>query len=52
MRVLPLSVEDLQDMYEVLTAIELAAIERLAGQRLSRRTFAPLRKPSMRWMSP
>lgn len=30
MRVVPLSVEDLHDMYEVLTALELTAIERLA----------------------
>jgi DNA-binding GntR family transcriptional regulator len=30
MRVVPLSIEDLQDMYEVLTALELTAIERLA----------------------
>ncbi|MGH8638532.1 MAG: GntR family transcriptional regulator, partial [Burkholderiales bacterium] len=30
MRVVPLSVNDLRDMYEVLTALELTAIERLA----------------------
>jgi DNA-binding GntR family transcriptional regulator len=30
MRVIPLSLEDLVDMYEVLTALELAAIDRLA----------------------
>jgi DNA-binding GntR family transcriptional regulator len=30
MRVVPLSVDDLRDMYEVLTALELTAIERLA----------------------
>src|SRR5262245_21979408 len=30
MRVVPLSLEDLHDMYEVLTALELTAIERLA----------------------
>jgi len=30
MRVVPLSVSDLYDMYEVLTALELTAIERLA----------------------
>ena len=30
MRVVPLSVQDLRDMYEVLTSLELTAIERLA----------------------
>jgi len=30
MRVVPLSLQGLRDMYEVLTALELAAIERLA----------------------
>ena len=30
MRVVPLSLDDLRDMYEVLTALELTAIERLA----------------------
>jgi DNA-binding GntR family transcriptional regulator len=33
MRVVPLSVNDLRDMYEVLTALELTAIERLARAR-------------------
>jgi DNA-binding GntR family transcriptional regulator len=33
MRVVPLSVDDLRDMYEVLTALELTAIERLARSR-------------------
>jgi DNA-binding GntR family transcriptional regulator len=34
MRVVPLSVRDLNDMYEVLTALELTAIERLARAHL------------------
>jgi DNA-binding GntR family transcriptional regulator len=33
MRVVPLSVDDLNDMYEVLTALELTAVERLARSR-------------------
>lgn len=36
MRVVPLSVDDLRDMYEVLTALELTAIERLARARPER----------------
>jgi DNA-binding GntR family transcriptional regulator len=33
MRVVPLSLQGLRDMYEVLTALELAAVERLARER-------------------
>jgi DNA-binding GntR family transcriptional regulator len=36
MRVVPLSVQDLRDVYEVLTALELTAIERLARSDLDR----------------
>src|SRR5262249_25935255 len=35
MRVVPLSLEDLRDMYEVLTALELAAIQRLSRSQFS-----------------
>ena len=39
MRVVPLSVTDLRDMYEVLTALELTAVERLARSRSAARDF-------------
>jgi DNA-binding GntR family transcriptional regulator len=42
MRVLPLSLQGLRDMYEVLTALELTAIERLARSRPDGRTLQPL----------
>jgi DNA-binding GntR family transcriptional regulator len=42
MRVVPLSLADLRDTYEVLTALELTAIERLARSKPDRRTLAPL----------
>ena len=42
MRVVPLSLEDLRDMYEVLTALELTAIERLIQSKPDRRRLAPL----------
>ena len=42
MRVVPLSLEDLRDTYEVLTALELTAIERLVRSNPDRRTLAPL----------
>lgn len=42
MRVLPLSLRALSDMYEVLTALELTAIERLSRSRPAGRTLAPL----------
>lgn len=42
MRVVPLSLEDLRDTYEVLTALELAAIERLVRSGPDRRMLAPL----------
>ena len=43
MRVVPLSLEDLRDMYEVLTALEMTAIERLVRARPDSRTLEPLR---------
>ena len=42
MRVVPLSLEDLRDTYEILTALELTAIERLVRSNPERRAFAPL----------
>jgi DNA-binding GntR family transcriptional regulator len=42
MRVVPLSVRDLYDMYEVLTALELTAIERLARARLDDTALRPI----------
>jgi DNA-binding GntR family transcriptional regulator len=42
MRVVPLSLQGLRDMYEVLTALELAAIERLARSHPDGRVLAPL----------
>lgn len=42
MRVVPLSLEDLRDMYEVLTALELAAIERLSRSRPNKQAIAEL----------
>lgn len=42
MRVVPLSLDDLGDVYEVLTALELAAIERLVRAKPDRRSLAPL----------
>lgn len=42
MRVVPLSLQGLRDMYEVLTALELAAIERLARDHPGARVLAPL----------
>lgn len=42
MRVVPLSLQGLRDMYEVLTALELAAIERLARAHPDGRVLAPL----------
>lgn len=42
MRVVPLSLQGLRDMYEVLTALELLAIERLARSRPSGAALAPL----------
>lgn len=44
MRVVPLSVQDLRDVYEVLTALELTAIERLARSDLDRKAIAALEK--------
>lgn len=42
MRVVPLSLEDLRDTYEVLTALELTAIERLVRSNPDKRALAPL----------
>lgn len=42
MRVVPLSLNDLRDVYEVLTALELTAIERLARSGLDDRAVAAL----------
>jgi DNA-binding GntR family transcriptional regulator len=42
MRVVPLSLQSLRDMYEVLTALELAAVERLARERPGDDVLAPL----------
>jgi DNA-binding GntR family transcriptional regulator len=44
MRVVPLSVQDLRDVYEVLTALELTAIERLARSELDPDALATLEK--------
>ena len=44
MRVVPLSLEDLRDTYEVLTALELTAIERLVRANPDRRALAPLER--------
>jgi DNA-binding GntR family transcriptional regulator len=44
MRVVPLSVRDLRDMYEVLTALELTAIERLARSRLDAAALQPIQQ--------
>ena len=42
MRVVPLEVSDLRDMYEVLTALEMTAIERLARSKPAASVFAPI----------
>jgi DNA-binding GntR family transcriptional regulator len=42
MRVVPLSLQSLRDMYEVLTALELAAVERLAREHPDDHALAPL----------
>ena len=42
MRVIPLSVSDLYDMYEVLTALELTAIERLARSEPTEQSLASI----------
>ncbi|MEO8074996.1 MAG: GntR family transcriptional regulator [Acidobacteriota bacterium] len=44
MRVVPLSVQDLRDVYEVLTALELTAIERLARAELDPEAMAAIEK--------
>ena len=41
MRVVPLSVQDLREVYEVLTALELTAIERLARSELTPESPGP-----------
>ncbi len=42
MRVVPLSPEDMREIYEVLTALEVAAVEIAAGRPLSEEDLAPL----------
>lgn len=44
MRVVPLSIPDLREMYDVLLALELAAIETLARQRPTVETLAPVQQ--------
>ncbi len=44
MRVVPLSVHDLREMYEVLTSLELTAIERLARSELADDAVATIEK--------
>jgi len=44
MRVVPLSLEDLRDTYEVLTALEVAAIERLARSGADRHALGALER--------
>lgn len=41
-RVLPLSVEDMKEIYQVITGIEIVAVSLLAGARPSRRMLEPL----------
>lgn len=44
MRVVPLSMQDLREVYEVLTSLELTAIERLARSALDDETVATIEK--------
>jgi DNA-binding GntR family transcriptional regulator len=44
MRVVPLSVQNLQDVYEVLTALELTAIERLSKAGLTKEELATINR--------
>lgn len=41
-RVLPLSVEDMKEIYQVITAIEIVAVSLLAGSNPTRRALEPL----------
>ena len=45
MRVVPLSIQDLREVYEVLTSLELTAIERLARAALDEEALAAMEKP-------
>jgi DNA-binding GntR family transcriptional regulator len=45
MRVVPLSIQDLREVYEVLTSLELTAIERLARAALDEEALAAIEKP-------
>lgn len=45
MRVMPLSLQDLREVYEVLTALELTAIERLARSELTPEAIAAIEQP-------
>ena len=44
MRVVPLSIQDLREVYEVLTSLELTAIERLARAALDEEALAAIEK--------
>jgi DNA-binding GntR family transcriptional regulator len=44
MRVVPLSIQELREVYEVLTSLELAAIERLARAELDDEAFTAIEK--------
>src|SRR5688572_5622261 len=44
MRVVPLSMQDLREVYEVLTSLELTAIERLARSELDEDTLTAIEK--------
>ena len=45
MRVVPLSIQELREVYEVLTSLELTAIERLARAELDEAALAAIEKP-------
>ena len=45
MRVVPLSIQELREVYEVLTSLELTAIERLARADLDEEALAAIEKP-------
>jgi len=45
MRVVPLSIQELREVYEVLTSLELTAIERLARAELDEEALAAIEKP-------
>ena len=45
MRIVPLSIQELREVYEVLTSLELTAIERLARAELDEEALAAIEKP-------